>query len=206
MSSAPSPRIERKRDKRVQEIVRTAADLFAERGYDAVSLDDVAERLDVTKGSLYYYFAGKDELCTAALETLGNGWMERLEELSAAYDGSDVGRLRALLHEHIMIAVRDYPAALRLFLVPREWPASQARSIKAMRTRHDAIFRDVIDSGVRAGEFDAISTDVTLQCMHAAMTQAPTWCGRLTGRARTRAIDELTDTLMLLVGCSRADD
>lgn len=197
-----SPRVQRKRGRRVEAIVRAAADLFAERGYDAVSLEDVADRLDVTKGSLYYYFSSKDELGTAAIETLGNGWMAQLEELSSTYDGSPAERLRALLHEHITLAVRDYPEALRLFLVPRDWPAPQAAAIKALRTRHDAIFRQVIEEGVGSGELSVISLDVTLQCMHAAMTQAPSWCSRLSERARSRAVDDLADTLMLLVGCA----
>src|SRR3954463_7855517 len=122
---APPGRIERKRGKRIQEIVKTAAELFGERGYDAVSLEDVADRLDLTKGSLYYYFASKDELVTTAIETLGDSWTARLEELSQAHGGPPAERLRTLLPEHVTIAVRDYPAALRLFLVPRAWPSTQ---------------------------------------------------------------------------------
>src|SRR5512143_1528659 len=96
--AAPS-RLERKRGRRIQQIVTVAAELFGARGYDAVSLDDVAERLDVTKGSLYYYFASKDELVTAAIETLGNEWTDRLERLPAGQDGSAAERLRAPLRE-----------------------------------------------------------------------------------------------------------
>ena len=116
---APPGRIERKRGRRIQEILATAAALFGERGYEAVSLEDVADRLDVTKGSLYYYFASKDELVTAAIETLGNEWTARLEGLPAAQSGPPAERLRALVREHIGIAVREYPAALRLFLSRR---------------------------------------------------------------------------------------
>src|SRR3982751_2487257 len=92
---APPGRSERKRGKRIQEILATAAALFGERGYDAVSLEDVADRLDVTKGSLYYYFASKDELVTAAIETLGNEWTARLEGLPAGQSGMPAERLRA---------------------------------------------------------------------------------------------------------------
>lgn len=123
-----SGRVQRRRGRRTREILTTAAELFGERGYDAVSLEDVAERLDVTKGSLYYYFRSKEELGTAAIEYLGNDWTDRLERLPAARTGSPAERLRALLHEHISIAVREYPAGLRLFLVPRDWPAATTRS------------------------------------------------------------------------------
>lgn len=197
----PEPtRLERKRGRRIQQIVTAAAELFGARGYDAVSLDDVAERLDVTKGSLYYYFASKDELVTAAIETLGNEWTDRLERLPAAREGAAADRLRALLREHIGIAVREYPAALRLFLVPQDWPESQRSRIKELRRRHDSVFRRVVEDGVASGEFTVTAVEPVLQCMHASMSAAPMWCGPLRGRARDRAIDELADTLMTLVG------
>lgn len=193
-------RVERKRGRRIEQILTAAAELFGERGYDAVSLEDVAERLDVTKGSLYYYFSSKDELGTAAIETLGDDWTARLERLPEAHDGRPSARLRALIHEHITIAVREYPAALRLFLVPRDWPAAQQTRIKALRRRHDAVFRVVVEEGVASGEFTVTGVDTVLQCMHAAMSQASVWCGGLRRSAQDRAIDELTDTLMMLVG------
>lgn len=192
--------MERKRGRRIQEIVTAAAELFGARGYDSVSLEDVAERLDVTKGSLYYYFASKEELVTAAIETLGNEWTARLADLPAAHEGSAARRLRALVREHISIAVREYPAALRLFLVPQEWPAAQRARIKDLRRRHDQLFRSVIEEGIASGEFAVTGVDAALRCMHAAMSQTPVWCAHLRGRAREEAIDQYTDTLMMLVG------
>jgi AcrR family transcriptional regulator len=189
-------RVERKRDERVRRIVAAAAEVFGERGYDAANLDEVAERLDVTKGSLYYYFAGKDELATAAIETLGSDWTARLEAMPAC--GSCADRLRALLREHIAIAVREYPAALRLFLVPDSWPDALRARIRELRRRHDRVFRAVVREGVAAGEFAVVSEDATLQAMHAAMSQAPLWCSHLAGTAQERAMDDLADTLLKL--------
>ena len=189
-----SARVERRRDRRVREILTAAAELFGERGYDAVSVEDVADRLDVTKGSLYYYFRTKDELAAAAIEALGTEWNERLAAVPG--DGTATQRLRALLREHIGIAVREYPAALRLFLVPRAWPEDLASRIKDLRRSHDRIFRAVIEEGVRDGEFITVNVDTTLQCLHASMSQAPAWAWR----GGQRAINQLADTLMMLVG------
>jgi AcrR family transcriptional regulator len=193
-------RVRRRRGRRIQEILAVAAALFGERGYDGVSLDDVADRLDVTKGSLYYYFSSKDELVTAAIEALGNDWIARLERLVADTGGPAGRRLRALVHEQVTVAVRDHPAALRLFLAPDEWPDRQRERIKDLRRRHDKVFRDVVRDGVESGEFMVTSEDTALLCMHAAMTQAPTWYGALGTGARDRAVAELVDTLMCLVG------
>jgi AcrR family transcriptional regulator len=192
-------RLQRKRSRRIEQILTVAAELFGERGYAAVSLEDVAERLDLTKGSLYHYFAGKDELATAAIEALGDEWNSRLTALADRGTGTPAQRLRALLREHITIAVREYPAALGLFLAPDQWPPRQRDRIKELRRRHDALFRRAVTDGIAAGEFTVVGVDTTLQVMHAAMSQAHLWCGQLTGQAQDRALDELADTLMTLV-------
>jgi AcrR family transcriptional regulator len=192
-------RVQRKRGRRIQQILTTAAELFGERGYDAVSLEDVADALDVTKGSLYYYFAGKDELVTAAIETLGNEWTDRLERLRAAQRGTPAERFRELIREHVAIAVNEYPAALRLFLVPGTWPQAQRTRIKELRRRHDQVFRTALTEGVESGDFAVVGIDVTLQVLHAAMSQAPSWCADAPPGERDRALDELADALMKLV-------
>jgi AcrR family transcriptional regulator len=208
-------RVQRKRERRRQEILAVAAGLIGERGYDAMSLDDVAARLDVTKGSLYHYFAGKEDLASAAIETLGAAWTARLADLLAATPGTASLRLRALMREQLVIAVRDHPGLLGLFLTRDDRArndrayddhaggyraAAHRAAIKELRRAHDRLFRDLVEEGVAAGEFVVVDLDTTLRCLHAAMTQASTWYGGLRGAALGRALDGLVDTLMMLVG------
>jgi AcrR family transcriptional regulator len=192
--------VQRRRGRRRQEIVAVAAELFGERGYDAVSLDDVAERLDVTKGSLYHYFSGKEELAGAAIEALGTAWTDRLAALVERVGGPPAVRLRVLMREQLIVAVRDHPAGLGLFLVPDDWPQAQRAVIKELRRRHDRLFRDVVEEGVATGQFVVVDVDTTLHCMHAAMTQASDWYRGLRGVRLDHAVDRLAATLMMLVG------
>jgi len=193
-------RVARKRGRRRQEIVAVAAELFGERGYDAVSLDDVAERLDVTKGSLYHYFSGKEELGSAAIEALGTTWTARLAELVERVGGPPGVRLRVLVREQLIVAVRDHPAGLGLFLVPDAWPDAQRAVIKELRRRHDRLFRDIVEEGIASGEFVVVDVDTTLHCLHAAVTQAPAWFAARHGAAFDQALDRLVDTVLMLVG------
>lgn len=193
-------RVARKRGRRRQEIAAAAAALFGERGYDGVSLDDVAERLDVTKGSLYHYFSGKEELAAAAIEALGTAWTERLEQTVQGAPSTPGARLRALVREQLVVAVRDHPAGLGLFLVPDGGPDGRSDVVKELRRRHDRLFRDLVEEGVAAGEFAVVDVDTTVRCLHAAMTQAPSWYRGLRGAKLDAAVDRLTDTLMMLVG------
>ena len=91
-----------------QEILRTAARLFQQRGYDATSMNDVAASLKLSKGGLYHHFQSKDEI----LFEIMNHAMELTQErvigpVRAIPD--PVERLRALirLHLEVVLSPRD---------------------------------------------------------------------------------------------------
>jgi AcrR family transcriptional regulator len=63
-------------------IVATATELFARRGFSATSLQDLADRLDVTKAALYYHFRRKDDLIAEVLAPMVDdidAWFARVE-------------------------------------------------------------------------------------------------------------------------------
>ena len=61
------PRWERRKDSRPAELLDAALDAFVERGYAAARLEDVAARAGVSKGTLYLYYANKEELFKAVV-------------------------------------------------------------------------------------------------------------------------------------------
>lgn len=80
----PKPRWNRRKDARPVEIVDAAADIFIERGYAATRLDDVAKRAGVAKGTLYLYFATKEDLFKAVVEQLLTPNLLAIEEANKA--------------------------------------------------------------------------------------------------------------------------
>jgi AcrR family transcriptional regulator len=87
-----------------QEILRTAARLFQQRGYDATSMNDVAAALKLSKGGLYHHFQSKDEI----LFEIMNHAMEITEErvLNPVRSLADPAeRLRALIRLHIEVVL-----------------------------------------------------------------------------------------------------
>jgi TetR/AcrR family transcriptional regulator, cholesterol catabolism regulator len=87
-----------------QEILRTAARLFQQRGYDATSMNDVAAALKLSKGGLYHHFQSKDEI----LFEIMNHAMEITEErVLAPVRGiaNPEERLRALIRLHIEVVL-----------------------------------------------------------------------------------------------------
>ncbi|MFJ8027567.1 ScbR family autoregulator-binding transcription factor [Streptomyces sp. NPDC096311] len=78
----PDPRQERAVRTRA-EILRCAAQLFAERGYQQTGIKDVAEKVGMTKGAVYFHFPNKQSLAVAVVEALYSSWPLALEAVRA---------------------------------------------------------------------------------------------------------------------------
>ena len=87
-----------------QEILRTAARLFQQRGYDATSMNDVAAALKLSKGGLYHHFQSKDEILFEIMDHAMQITQERVIKpvLTIAHP---VDRLRALIRLHIEVVL-----------------------------------------------------------------------------------------------------
>ena len=91
-----------------QEILRTAARLFQERGYDATSMNDVAAALKLSKGGLYHHFQSKDEILFNLMNHAMDITQARvIDGVKGIADPEE--RLRMLIRRHIevVMSVRD---------------------------------------------------------------------------------------------------
>lgn len=66
----PKPRYQRRKEDRPQEITEAALEAFAEKGYAATRVEEVAKRAGVSKGLLYLYFKTKEELFKAVVKSV----------------------------------------------------------------------------------------------------------------------------------------
>ena len=66
-AQSKEPRWQRRAEDRPREICAAALDLFAEKGFAAARLDEIARRAGVSKGTLYLYFHNKEDLFRAVV-------------------------------------------------------------------------------------------------------------------------------------------
>lgn len=92
-------------------VLDIAEDLFAERGFDATSLGDVADRVGIRQPSLYNHFKNKHELYVAVLERLLDPFLEMVEGI--AVEGSAPEKTENLIEE-LMSYYGQHPNLLRL--------------------------------------------------------------------------------------------
>ena len=99
---------------RKEEILDVATRLFAERGYEGTSMNDVAERVGMRKASLFYHFATKDALYEAVLDRLVASLQAALEAVYVS-SGTFEDRLDAV-NETLVTVLASHPYAARLLL------------------------------------------------------------------------------------------
>src|ERR1700751_1274747 len=90
-------RWERRKDARPQELLGAALDLFAERGFASTRLEDVARRAGVSKGTLYLYFANKEELFKAVVRENIVPAIGAAEDSIAEFEGHSADLLRKIV-------------------------------------------------------------------------------------------------------------
>src|SRR5258708_10097014 len=91
-----------------QEILRTAARLFQQRGYDATSMNDVAAALKLSKGGLYHHFQSKDEILFEIMNHAMEITQERvLDPVRGIADPADRRRALIRLRIAVVLSPRD---------------------------------------------------------------------------------------------------
>ncbi len=96
-------------DERAQDIYRLAAEVIYEQGFEATSMGDIAEAVDLTKGGLYYYIKGKKAMLYAIMSFA----LELLEDevvAPALRQGDAADRLAGLVSGHTRLMLRETPA------------------------------------------------------------------------------------------------
>ena len=135
------------------QLIEVATGLFAEHGYEGTSIEAVLTAAGVSRGALYYHFAGKEVLFTAVLEAVSDRVIAQVTEvISGCTDPVDAVRTGALG----WIDLAGDPVIQRIMLVDapsvlgwEQWRAmDEGRTVGAMR----AMLQAVSDTGRLPGE------------------------------------------------------
>ena len=186
-----------RRHDRVQKrdaVLRAAAALFLELGYDRASLNEVAHRLNITKPALYNYFRSKDEIL---LECYRLGY-ERVRAGIAAADASTqpgLAKVRRFIHDYASLMTEDFGMCLVRVDDRVLAPEDRAR-IRAEKRRTDEALRRYLADGVKDGSIRPCDPKISAFLMFGALHGIGHWfdpAGELSTAALAgRFADELT--------------
>lgn len=162
----------REREIKREAVLRTAAQLFNEKGFHEVSLDEVAERLNVTKPTLYYYVKSKDDILA---ECVRSG-LELMQEAIARSDeagGTAIDKLVAAMRKYAEIVTMDFGKCL-IRVGEDPLPPESRREVRRLKAAIDLEFRHLIEQGIAEGSL----RDVDPKLAAFTLAGALSWIGR----------------------------
>ena len=161
-------------------IVEASMHLFARRGYHGTSVSQIAEATGLTKGALYWYFKGKEDLFLSVLDSIREKWRQTVMEKVERVPGM-IEKLEQLFDATSeMIAAEEHPYSMHLFLTAagaqREIQEFE-EAIRAAYSGYIGTVADIIKAGQEEGEIrkglDAESVAVGLiGCLEGIVLQA----------------------------------
>ena len=166
-------------DKRAQQrelkrnaVLQTAAQLFNERGFHATSLDDIAERLNVSKPTVYYYVESKDQILLECVKIALDLMQAGIDEVRAA-GGSAIDQLKACMRIYSSVVTQDFGmCVIRIGEDPLPDPLK--KELRGLKAGIDGQFRRLIAEGVAEGSLAPCDPKMAAFMLAGALS----WIGR----------------------------
>jgi AcrR family transcriptional regulator len=171
------PRWERRKEARPQELLASAIELFVERGFAATRLEDVARRAGVSKGTLYLYYANKEDLFKAVVRQSIVPMIGDAETSVAEFDGHSAELLRhVILSWWRRIGATKASGISKLILAEADNFPELARFYQQeVMSRGISMMSNMLERGIRRGEFRDIDVAQTAQVLIAPLIMLSTW-------------------------------
>ena len=149
-----SGRSARNHDDRWTDIVERAGAIFYRKGYEATSLQDIADSVGMLKGSIYYYIKTKEDLLYELVSRAQDMFEATLEEDEETARSPAPVRLRAFIGRWMALTSREREWGL---VAEREFMRLSRRRLRRVIERRDELsghVKDIIRQGIDEGAFD----------------------------------------------------
>lgn len=171
------PRWERRKDARPQELLAAALTQFVERGFAATRLEDVARRAGVSKGTLYLYFASKEELFKAVVREHIVHAIGAAEQTVASYEGHSGDLLRTILMTWWdQIGATELAGITKLMMAEaNNFPDLAQFYNEEVIARGNGLISSVLTRGLARGEFRPHDPAVMTHVLTAPVVMLMMW-------------------------------
>jgi TetR/AcrR family transcriptional regulator, cholesterol catabolism regulator len=178
MESLPRPdrpKLRDRYDRKQQQVVRDAAKLFAERGYNQTTIQDLAEAIDLAAGGIYHYVGSKERLLAMICDQLMDPLLEQAHEL-LAIEGDAATQLRELVR--LWVAhVTEHRNHMLVFQQERHVIEHGARwrAQRQSRKRFERVVEDVVKRVDAAGQLRLDDDRLALWALLGMVNYTPQW-------------------------------
>jgi AcrR family transcriptional regulator len=188
MSDLSEARVDSRRRRKAErpgEILEAAFLQFSRNGYAATTLDQIAERAGVTKGTIYVYFESKEHLFISMVRELTRATLDTVYGMLERHEGSTASLLRELfsfIYQHIVEDRRRRELARMLIAESARFPALADRYYAEVHTPCLALLERVIRRGIDRGDIQPSAVTICPQVIIAPICLVDMWIMMYDGR------------------------
>ena len=174
LTKRPKPRWRRRKDARPEEILGAALDVFADRGFAATKLEDVARKAGVTKGTIYLYFANKEALFKALVRETIVPVIAQGEAIAQSFTGSARDLFERLVREYWRLVGETALSGIPRLMIAEahNFPELARFYYEEVVTRGHRLMAGVLERGIKAGEFRRVDLAVATKLAMAPLMHA----------------------------------
>jgi len=173
------PEVRRRRKaERPKEILEAAFAEFSRSGYATTTLDQIAERAGVTKGTIYVYFENKEHLFISMVQEFTKGTFEVVDDMFAKHEGSTADLLRmqfSFIYENIVADQRWRDVKRMLIAEAERFPELADRYYREILEPCTEQLKEVIQRGIDRGEIRRSALIDTPQVLIAPIAFVDIW-------------------------------
>lgn len=147
-----------------QSVLDEAVQQFFDNGYEATSLDSIADALGVTKQFIYSRFSSKSEILVSICRS-GAEAAEKAVELSKTLKGSAAVRLACIVRFFVQLQIEHRREVALYFREVKSLPADEARAIDESKLRFHRMLCAVLNEGKAAGLFEFDDASLTASAL-----------------------------------------
>lgn len=137
---------------RKKQVIRSAAELFKEKGYAASSMRDLAQKLGIEAASLYSHIKSKEEILRTLCFDMAADFRSSLEKVEKLNVPASE-RLTLGIIGHVQVMARDLTSSAVFMNEHRHLSDPFLRDFLLLRINYINRFKRIIDAGVKSGEF-----------------------------------------------------
>lgn len=156
-----------------QAVLQTAAQLFLEKSYGRTSMNDVADRLNITKPALYHYFRNKEEILLECYQ-LGTAMIEEILNDIAAHCGTGLAKVEAFIYSYVNVMTINFGRCV-MRLDEGDLSAEAFANVRNYKRKIDRRLRSFIQEGVADGSIAPCDPKLTAFALAGALNWICVW-------------------------------
>lgn len=160
---------------RKEQVIRSAAELFKEKGYAASSMRDLAQKLGIEAASLYSHIKSKEEILQTLCFDMAAEFRDSLDKVEKQ-NVSASEKLSMGIIGHVNVMARDLTASAVFMNEHRHLSNPHLRDFLLLRINYINRFKAIIEQGVASGEFKRnIDTKLAVMTLFSSLNWMPMW-------------------------------